>query len=205
MYHDSLENFSIASASKDPVPGGGGVSGAVGALAASLAQMVTNLTIGKKYYASYENELKEIKEKSERLRCELLESINEDAKAFKPLADIYSLDRSTPDYDTLMEEALRNAALSPYNIMTLCRDVIELDERLAVIGSKIAVSDAATSVMLAHGALYGAFINVRVNTRLMKDKEYAAKMEEDARAMLNEYSERALSCYKAVEKRLADG
>ena len=49
----SLEEFTVRSASKDPVPGGGGVSALAGSLAASLAEMVTNLTIGKKKYIEY--------------------------------------------------------------------------------------------------------------------------------------------------------
>ena len=40
--------------SNAPVPGGGGASAAVGAFAAALGMMVTNLTIGKKKYADYE-------------------------------------------------------------------------------------------------------------------------------------------------------
>ena len=72
-------------------------------------------------------------------------------------------------------------------------------------GSKLAVSDAATSVMLAHGALYGAMINIRVNTRLMKDREYAERLDNEAEELLRKYARRALKCYKNIEKRLSDG
>ena len=57
MLKKTLEEFSIASSTKDPVPGGGGVSALVGSLAASLAEMVTNLTTGKKRYQEYEEEI----------------------------------------------------------------------------------------------------------------------------------------------------
>ena len=80
--------------------------------------------------------------------------------------------------------------------------VIRLDERLAVIGSKLAVSDAGTSAMLAHGALCGAYLNVRVNTRLMKDREYAEILDEKADVLLGEYTERALNCFNAVMERM---
>ena len=205
MLDKSIREFTELSASKLPVPGGGGVSALVGSLAASLAEMVTNLTTGKKKYAEYEEEIQRIMKETDELRISLLSCVNEDAEAFEPLAKAYSMDKNDPDYAYTMENCLKAAAEAPYHILQLCCRVVELDERLAVIGSKLAVSDAATSVMLAHGAIYGAFINIKVNTRLMKDREYAEQFENEAAEMLKEYGERALSCYHAVEKRLSNG
>ena len=93
---------------------------------------------------------------------------------------------------------------SPYLILKYATRIIELDERLAVIGSKIAVSDAATSVMLAHGVLYGAYVNILVNTSLMKDREYADKLNDEAVKLLDEYSVLALNIYDDICKRLTD-
>ena len=205
MLDKSIREFTELSASRLPVPGGGGVSALVGSLAASLAEMVTNLTSGKKKYAEYEEEIQRIMKETDELRVSLLDCVNEDAEAFEPLAKAYSMDKSDPDYAGIMESCLKVAANAPYHILQLCCRVVELDERLAVIGSKLAVSDAATSVMLAHGAIYGAFINIKVNTRLMKDREYAEQFEDRAAEMLKEYGERALNCYQAVEKRLSNG
>lgn len=205
MENKTLKEFTEITSSKDPVPGGGGVSGLVGSLAASLSGMVTSLTTGKKKYAEYEEEICSIMEKANELRIKLLESINKDAEAFYPLSKAYSLDKEDPNRDTILETCLKDAANSPFEILKLTCKVIELDERLAVIGSKLAISDAATSVMLAHGALYGAFINVVVNTRLMKDISYAEKLESEAKGLLDEYSSRAQSCYKEVLRRLQNG
>lgn len=205
MLDKSIREFTELSASKAPVPGGGGVSALVGSLAASLAEMVTNLTTGKKKYAEYEEEIQRIMKETDELRISLLSCVNEDAEAFEPLAKAYSMDKNDPDYAENMEKCLKTAAGAPLHILQLCCRVVELDERLAVIGSKLAVSDAATSVMLAHGAIYGAFINIKVNTRLMKNREYAVELEDKAAEMLQEYGERALKCYRSVEKRLSNG
>lgn len=201
----TLSRFTEITASKQPVPGGGGVSGLTGSLASALAEMVTNLTIGKKKYAEREEELIALRNKAEELRIRLLDSIDEDAEAFKPLAEAYGADKNSEGYAERLENCLRVAANSPYNILKMAAEVIELDERLAVIGSKLAVSDAATSVMLAHGALYGAYINILVNTRLMKDRTYAEKLDQEAEEILNKYSERALKCFEAVKERLTNG
>ncbi len=205
MLDKNIREFTELTASKLPVPGGGGVSALAGSLAASLAEMVTSLTTGKKKYAEYEEEIQQIMKETDDLRIELLNGINRDAEAFAPLARAYAMDRNDPTYGETMENCLRNAAQAPLEIMKLCCRVVELDERLAVIGSKLAVSDAATSVMLAHGAIYGAAINVRVNTRLMKDREYAESLDRETEQLRTEYAERALACYRAVEKRLTNG
>ncbi len=204
MKNKTLKEFTELSASKDPVPGGGGVSALAGSLAASLAEMVTNLTIGKKKYLQYTEELEDIRKELNLLRNNLLACIDKDAEAFAPLAAAYALPKETEGYAETMEQCLRTAAGSPYLILKYATRIIELDERLAVIGSKIAVSDAATSVMLAHGVLYGAYVNILVNTSLMKDRDYAEKMNDEAVKLLDEYSVMALNIYDDICKRLTD-
>ena len=204
MENLTLKQFSEAVSSKDPTPGGGGVSAAVGALAASLGEMVTNLTFGKKKYLEYTFELTDIRTELEILRINLLGSINKDALAFEPLAKVYALPKDSEGYEEKMEECLRKAAEPPFLILKYAARIIELDERLGQIGSKLAVSDAATSVMLAHGVLYAAYVNVLVNTRLMKDRDQANYLNEESVKILDEYSVMALNIYDDICKRLTE-
>jgi len=198
----TIDEFSKQLASISPTPGGGGACGLVGGIAASLASMVTNLTTGKKKYAEYEDEIQKIMKTSEHLRITLLECIKLDALNFEPLAKAYALDKNSPGYEEKMEDCLKLATSTPYEILKLSCEVIELDHRLASIGSKLAISDAATSAMMAYGTIYGAAINVKVNTRLMKDKEYKDKLETEVDLLVNKYSNKALEAYKLVEDRL---
>ena len=205
MLEISLREFTEQTASKAPVPGGGGVAALAGSLAASLGEMVTNLTAGKKRYASVEGEILSLRETLEDLRKELLNAIEEDAEAFLPLSKAYNLSAEDPDRENILEDCLRNAAQPPFRILQKCCRIVEIDERLAEIGSKLAVSDAASSVMLAHGAIYAARINVLVNTRLMKDRDYAEELDKKTEEMVSEYADRALRCYEKVERRLSNG
>ena len=204
MENKLLRQFTELTASKDPVPGGGGVCALAGSLAAALGEMVTNLTIGKKKYLEYTFELTDIRKELDILRSNLLTCINKDAEAFFPLAQIYALPKDTPGYQEKMEECLRKAADSPMLILKYAVRIIDLDERLAIIGSKLSVSDAATSVMLAHGVLYGAYVNILVNTNLMKDREYASNMNDEAIHLVDEYSVKALNVYDDICKRLSE-
>ena len=64
----SLEDFSGELSSSSAAPGGGSAAALSGALGAALVSMVCRLTIGKKEYEEYEEELKEVLALSEDLR-----------------------------------------------------------------------------------------------------------------------------------------
>ena len=73
-------------ASKAPTPGGGGASAYCGALAAALSEMVGNLTVGKKKYADVDTDVVAHLAALEEARTRLVQLVDEDAEAFKPLA-----------------------------------------------------------------------------------------------------------------------
>ena len=204
MENKTIKEFSELVASKQATPGGGGVCANVAALAAALGQMVTNLTIGKPKYIMNTTELEDIRKELDIIRVSLLDCINKDVQAFIPLSEVYKMDKNDPEYETKMEECLISAANSPLLILKYTIRIIDLDERLATIGSKLSVSDAATSVMLAQGVLYGAYVNILVNTRLMKDKKKADELNQEAIKLVDEYSVKALNIFDDICKRLTD-
>ena len=79
--------FAEKLASKEPVPGGGGVAALVGSLGVALATMVANYSIGKKAFLGMEAKHQEIIDKSTDLRIKLLSLIDEDAENFEPLSN----------------------------------------------------------------------------------------------------------------------
>ena len=202
MYNKTINEFIKLSASKEPAPGGGGVSALVGALAASLTCMSTNLSIGKKKCLDYTDDLEKIRNEATILSDKLLECINEDAKAFYPLSKAYKLPKDSDNYVETLEKCLLDAANSPLNIMELCCNVIDLDSELSKIASKLSISDVATSLSLSSGALKGAYINVLVNTRLMNDKNVSSDLEKKVKEMLDIYIKKADVVYKEIEERL---
>lgn len=198
LTQQTLEGFASLLGSSAPSPGGGGASALCGALAAALGSMVGSLTVGKKKYAANEPELLALGLRAEKARTELLELIDGDAAAFAPLAAAYSLPKDAPGRDETLESALRSAAGAPARIAALCCEVIELLEGYAALGSRLVLSDAATGAALARGALRGAVINAKVNTVLMRDRDYAAALDARLDQMLREYSARADCICEAV-------
>ncbi len=202
MYNKTIKEFNDVLFSKEAVPGGGSTSALVGALSSCLGNMAIELTYGKKKYLEYEEELKNISNQLKELDDKLLNCINEDAKAFYPLSKAYSMDKNNPEYIMILEKCLQDASMPPLSIMKYCAKVIEIDNRLKDITTKIMISDVGTSLALASGALKGAYLNVLVNTKLMKDKEYATNLENMANKILDKYSAIASDAYKVVLERI---
>ena len=201
----TCEEFVKVLGSKEPVPGGGGAVALVGAVGMALGNMVGNLTIGKKKYQQYEEELTQLMDRAIELQQEFLCLIDEDAKMFLPLLESYSLPKETErekrHKEAVMEEALRGACRVPLEIMEKSCEAIELHKKFLIMGSKMAISDVGVGVTCCRAALQGAGLSVFINTKCMKDKEYAEKIEERADAMLEKYSKMADELFWEVRSR----
>jgi len=194
-------------ASKEPVPGGGGASALTGALGMALGSMVGNLTLGKKKYVDVQEDIKAILKKAEILQVELTTLVEKDAEAFEPLSRAYGLPKSTEGErrkrDEVMEEALKVACSVPLKIMEKSMEAIVLHEELAVKGTKIAISDVGVGVLFCKSALMGASLNVFINTKMMKDRDYAVETNEKIEKMLEEGIKRADRIYMEVKNRMS--
>ena len=206
MLEKKTTDFLEALSSKEPVPGGGGASAAVGAFAGALGMMVANLTIGKKRYADVEEEIKASLIKLKGLQEELVRLTDADAKAFEPLSKAYGLPRETKEQqekkEAVMEEALYEASVVPMEIMETIRKVMEELEVLGEKGSRIAVSDVGVGILFAQAALEGASLNIFINTKLMKNRERAKEMNSKAEAMIQEGSRQKEKIYQDVLEKI---
>ena len=72
--------FTEELASPAPTPGGGGASALIGAIGVGLADMVGELTVGKKKYADVEEEIKALMAEAQEIRREFLRLIDADAE-----------------------------------------------------------------------------------------------------------------------------
>lgn len=201
MLDKSVAEFSEVLASRAAVPGGGGASALVGALGIALGNMVGELTVGKKKYADVEEDVKSLMEHAQELRVRLLDCVNKDAEAFEPLSRAYGIPKDDPTRDEVMEKCLRDAAAVPLEILDLCCEAIELQREFAQKGSVLAVSDAATGVVFCWSAMYGAAVNVKVNTKPMKDRAYADRINAHVDEKMAQYWPIAEKVYEDVYRR----
>ena len=196
----SLNEFSEKLFSKEAVPGGGGASALVGALAVSLGAMAANLTIGKEKYAKYSAELNANLKKAEKLRLRLLELIEEDAAGFGEINRAYKV---KPRDEELIEKALVSAATPPLRMMEAIKEVVDILIIFSDKTSVLVVSDVGVGAKFAEAALKSAYLNVVVNAALMKDEKTASEIEEKADKLLH-YSKKADEVYENIVRQLRD-
>ena len=167
----SIEEFAALAASDAPAPGGGSVSAVAGALAAALAEMVANLTVGKAKYADAEEEMKEIAAKGAEIRKTLVDDIERDSESFTLYMKALGMPKDTEEQKAVRREAMQNG----------------LKE-----AARVPLSVAA---MMARTAVIGALFNVKINLGSIKDEEFRAEMEKEVsrlEAEAVEYEKRIL-------------
>ena len=198
----SAEDFASALAAREPVPGGGGAAAYVGALATALCSMVGNFTTGKKTYAAVEDDVQRMLADAEATRTRLVELVQEDAEAFFPLSQAYAIPRDDPKRDDVLEEATKGACQAPLEMMRQTCKAIELLEEMGNKGSRMLVSDVGCGALLAGAALEAASLNVFVNTKTLRDRDYAQLIETEADELLACYVPRAAACAAQVTSKI---
>lgn len=194
MSSDSLDLNSLTCcafaerlAAREPVPGGGAASAYVGALAAALASMVGNFTVGKPRYADVEADVRQVLAAASRLRHELTKLAAEDARAYGLVSAAYALPKGDPARTEAVEAALHEAVLPPYRTMVACGRTLDLLDELAQKGSRMLLSDVACGAILARAAMESAAVSVCVNTAAMTDRARAAELDAESEALLSRY------------------
>lgn len=199
--------FLTALASSAPAPGGGGGAAMAGALAAALASMVANLTIGKEKFAQQEPEVKALLEEAEEVRQRLLGLVEDDAAVFNSFMSCYKLPKATEEEKAARAAAISSAAKQaaevPLAIARASYKVLTLAERLVRIGNPGVITDGACSALLARAALRCAEYNVRINLGLTKDEAYNQSVREELNNLLKTAEELEADALAATDRVLA--
>lgn len=172
--------FLEATAANTPTPGGGSASALVGALAASLTQMVAGLTMGRDAYAAVQAEANAILDDATELRQQLTNAITEDAEAFELFLKAR---RQSGKQGKASEQMLLRIVEVPLKVANLSRDVAMLANAIAEIGNKNAATDAAAAAILARAAVQTAVLNVRTNASLMPEEIQTNKWKKEVEAL----------------------
>lgn len=154
-------------ASADPTPGGGTAAALAGAMAASLVEMVANLTVNRKKYAAVQGEMEAVSEASRDLRISLLTLAEEDALAYQAVMAAHKLPKATEEEVAIRkaasEKAVFLAAEVPLRTAKAALAVLEQAKMAADKGNQNALTDAGVAGLIAFAALRGALYNVRIN------------------------------------------
>lgn len=182
----TLQEFCEVTAGSDPVPGGGSVSALVGAISASLTQMVANLTVGRKKYEAVDAEMRDVVNKVQNIREELILAIDKDSDAYNEVSRAFKMPKET-DWEketrsAIIQEATKKAAAIPMEVAKTAYELIPLIDTVVKKGNQNAITDGCIAMMSCRLAVLGALLNVRINLGSIKDQEfvesYTAKCDE---------------------------
>ncbi len=168
--------FAEETASESPAPGGGSVSAYLGALGASLATMVANLTAGKAAYDDQWEAYSRWAEKGQAVKNELLALVDEDTHAFNKIMNAFGLPKKTDEEKNARSQAIQDATKYatevPFHTMKASYAAFEVIRAMAEIGNPNSITDAGVGALCARSAVMGAHLNVKINASSLKDEAF---------------------------------
>ncbi len=204
--NSSIQTFLDDLASERPTPGGGGAAAVSGAIGAALVSMVANLTIGKKNYEAVWQDLEAVNAKAVALRAELVRAIDEDVVAFNAVMGAYGLPRATDEEKAkraaAIQAALKDATIAPLRAVKACFEVIRLSAAAAEKGNLNVISDAGVAVLSANAGLRSAALNVFINAKAIKDRDFAEKQIAEVNALLAQAAATTEAVYQTVRTKI---
>jgi glutamate formiminotransferase/formiminotetrahydrofolate cyclodeaminase len=172
----TLTDFADETASESPAPGGGSISAYMGALGASLATMVANLSSHKKGWDNRWEEFGNWAEQGQNYKDELLRLVDLDTIAFNKIMEAFGLpkgnDTEKAARDQAIQDATKYAIEIPFKVMQTSYDSLSLIKAMVEQGNPNSVTDAGVAALCVRSAVMGAFMNVKINASGYKDKTF---------------------------------
>ena len=175
-----LNDFADETAGESMAPGGGSISAYVGALGVALGTMVANLSGHKagwddkwEFYSDWAKKGQVYKEK-------LLYLVDEDTNAFNKIIDGFRMPKDSEEEKALrlvaIEEATKYATEIPFQVMETSYNSMEVSQAMLKNGLQSSLSDAGVGILCARAAVIGAYFNVRINAKDIKDRDFAEEI-----------------------------
>ncbi len=194
----TLIQFADTTASEAPAPGGGSIAAYMGALGVALGTMVANLSSHKKGWDERWEEFSVCAEKGQVIQKQLIYLVDEDTFAFNKIMEAFGLSKSNDAEKEIrnaaIQEATKYAIETPFKVMQLSYESMEIMKNMAVNGLSASVSDAGVGALAARAAVMGAHLNVKINCSSLKDKNFVS----DILAQASEIERKTIELEKEI-------
>lgn len=185
----TLTDFADETAGESMAPGGGSISAYVGTLGVSLGTMVANLSAHKAGWDDRWEEFSKWAEKGQTYKNKLLALVDEDTNAFNKIIDGFRMPKSTDEEKAKRAEAIEFATIYatevPLQVMETAYNSMEVMDAMAKIGLQNSLSDAGVGALCARTAVYGAYFNVRINAKDIKNRDTAEELLAKAKSIFD--------------------
>ena len=202
----TLIDFANKTSSESPAPGGGSISAYTGALGAALSTMVANLSANKRGWDDKWEFYSKWGEKSLNFQNILVNLVDEDTKAFNKIMSAVSLPKDTSEEklnrSKALESATKNAIEVPFKIMETSFACLESIKCMTELGNPNSISDAGVAALCIRTAVMGAFLNVKINCKDLKDKKFVSSILKKGKVIVNDTNRIEAEILELVDKQL---
>ncbi|GGK52493.1 MULTISPECIES: glutamate formimidoyltransferase [Flavobacteriaceae] len=185
----TVKGFAEETAGESMAPGGGSISAYVGTLGVSLGTMVANLSAHKAGWDAKWEFYSDWAEKGQAYKNKLLFLVDEDTNAFNKIIDGFRMPKSNNEEIKARKEAIENATKYateiPFQVMETAFNSMEVMQAMIAEGMQTSLSDAGVGILCARTAVIGAYFNVRINAKDIKDRVYAEDILNKAKTVFN--------------------
>lgn len=185
----TVSDFAEETAGESMAPGGGSIAAYVGVLGVSLGTMVANLSAHKAGWDDRWEFYSDWAEKGQNYKNRLLFLVDEDTNAFNKIIDGFRMPKSTfEEVETrkqAIEEATKYATEIPFQVMETACNSMEVMQAMIKEGLQSSLSDAGVGILCARTAVVGAYFNVRINAKDIKDRVFAENILAKAKEIYN--------------------
>ena len=173
-----VKGFLDSLASNSSTPGGGAAAAMTAALGAAIIEMACSFAIGRRKYASSQDQLQHASSRCREIRARAIELADLDSHVFRKVMDALRLPSDSEARHEVRRRRISRAgeaaARVPLELAELCGELIGLGACVAESGNPNLVADAVGGAALARGAVRVCELNVKSNLELVNDDEFAA-------------------------------
>lgn len=173
----TLTDFADETAGESMAPGGGSIAAYVGTLGVSLGTMVANLSAHKSGWDDKWEFFSEWAEKGQAYKNKLLFLVDEDTNSFNKIIEGFRMPKSTGEEKEMRQKAIQDATKYatevPLEVMQTTYNSMEVMQAMLQNGLQSSLSDAGVGILCARAAVVGAYFNVRINAKDIKDRVFA--------------------------------
>ncbi|WP_024333296.1 glutamate formimidoyltransferase [Desulfotignum balticum] len=183
----SLRGFIEEIAARTSAPGGGSASAAMAAMGIGLGSMVAKLTQGMRKFESVESQMQKSIPVLHELTKELIPMIDADTSAFNEYMEGLRLPKGTEAEKQIrlakMQAGLKAAIQIPLTTMRLGDRAWDTLCEVAKFGNPASKSDVQVGAKALETGIWGAFQNVLINMKNIKDEPFKAETMAEAMAI----------------------
>lgn len=180
----TTRGFIEAINARTSAPGGGSASAAIGAIGAGLGSMVAKLTYGVRKFEEHDAALRKIIPVLHQTALNLIPMIDADTNAFNDYVEAVRMPQKTDAEKNArfekMQAGLKKAIEVPLTTMKIADSAWSAMIEAAKIGNIASESDMQVGARALELGIWGAWKNVLINMKDIKDSEFVTKITAEA-------------------------